>query len=131
MKHLKRFNESNVNEISSLDKQISNLLVGKQITATDNKLHEQMPYRIKNTLKFPPKEIKVVEKDKEFFLFIYVPMDSVLGEVYCGNHDIVKAKCLIMTSWIYWQIVSKIRKDINVLVYPNSVEKSMKTFWED
>jgi hypothetical protein len=113
MKHIKHFEIYNTNDVDK----IYDLLVGKKIIATNDKLHNDMPIRISSdNLEFTPKAIRMFDD----VLKVYVEMNNVKGNITnLSEYSDEMAKCFIMSSWIYWEIISKnVEKHYNVMVYP-------------
>jgi len=76
-----------------------------------------MPIRISSdTLEFTPKKFRIVDDA----LKIYVDMDEVKGRISnLTKYSDEMAKCFIISSWIYWEIISKnLDNHYDVMVYP-------------
>jgi hypothetical protein len=124
MKYLKIYEDfENSNNLETLAKE---LLINKEIVATNDKLIDSLPFRISsNELKFKPVDCKVTIVDGEKALKVYVPIENIEGECtnpYKGTYTDSIAACMVMTAWIHWHITSKnLPEHVNVMVYNKPV----------
>lgn len=124
MKYLKIYEDfENYNNLETLAKE---LLINKEIVATNDKLIDSLPFRISsNELKFKPVDCKVTIVDGEKALKVYVPIENIEGECtnpYKGTYTDSIAACMVMTAWIHWHITSKnLPEHVNVMVYNKPV----------
>ena len=124
MKYLKIYEDfENSNNLETLAKE---LLINKEIVATNDKLIDSLPFRISsNELKFKPVDCKVTIVDGEKALNVYVPIENIEGECtnpYKGTYTDSIAACMVMTAWIHWHITSKnLPEHVNVMVYNKPV----------
>lgn len=124
MKYLKIYEDfENSNNLETLAKE---LLINKEIVATNDKLIDSLPFRISSSeLKFKPVDCKVTIVDGEKALKVYVPIENIEGECtnpYKGTYTDSIAACMVMTAWIHWHITSKnLPEHVNVMVYNKPV----------
>ena len=124
MKYLKIYEDfENYNNLETLAKE---LLINKEIVATNDKLIDSLPFRISsNELKFKPVDCKVTIVDGEKALKVYVPIENIEGECtnpYKGTYTDSIAACMVMTAWIHWHITSKnLPEHVNAMVYNKPV----------
>ena len=124
MKYLKIYEDfENSDNLETLAKE---LLINKEIVATNDKLIDSLPFRISsNELKFKPVDCKVTIVEGEKALKVYVPIENIEGECtnpYIGTYNDSIAVCMVMTAWIHWYITSKnLPEHVNVMVYNKPV----------
>ena len=120
MKYLKIYEDfENSDNLETLAKE---LLINKEIVATNDKLIDSLPFRISsNELKFKPVDCKVTIVEGEKALKVYVPIENIEGECtnpYKGTYTDSIAACMVMTAWIHWHITSKnLPEHVNVMVF--------------
>ena len=124
MKYLKIYEDfENSDNLETLAKE---LLINKEIVATNDKLIDSLPFRISsNELKFKPVDCKVTIVEGEKALKVYVPIENIEGECtnpYKGTYTDSIAACMVMTAWIHWHITSKnLPEHVNVMVFNKPV----------
>ena len=130
MKHLAKhqgkwsfINELIDEEIDILDRLesiVNDVLIGKRIIATDDKLISSLPFRISSDdLRFTINNCMMEYENGEKVLTVHV--DNIEGTVTNPEEERVTergALCMVMTAWVYWEITSKVLPEqVNVIVY--------------
>ena len=107
---------------SDLNKMAEDLLVDKEIIATDADLVDSLPFRISSdVLKFKPIFCDIKTANGGKILEVYVLRQSIEGtctnQSY-GQYSDEMAMSMVMTAWIHWNITSKnLPEHVDVMVY--------------
>ena len=122
MKYIKIYEEFDNESESKLNDMAKELLLNKEIVASNDELIESLPFRISSSsLKFKPVDCKISMENGEKVLKVYVPSENIQGSCtnpYKGTYNDDVAVCMVMTAWIHWHITSKnLPEHVNVMVF--------------
>lgn len=120
MKYLKLYENFSNKELEEMCKE---LLVGKKIIATDDKLVDSLPFRIKSDkLVFTPTSVEIKDTVDGKSLRVIVPTSNIKGKISNPlnyRYTDSGALCMVMTAWIHWNITKNLPEHVDVMVFNN------------